>query len=65
VKLILIRHPETEANAKRLIYGRKESEYTEKGRALCGDRNITFLYLFGAWFGTGTVYCFDLRIIKF
>jgi alpha-ribazole phosphatase len=33
VKLILIRHPETEANAKRLIYGRTESEYTEKGRA--------------------------------
>lgn len=33
MKLILVRHPETEANAKRLIYGRTESEYTEKGRA--------------------------------
>jgi alpha-ribazole phosphatase len=33
MKIILIRHPETVANAKRLIYGRSDSNYTERGRA--------------------------------
>ena len=33
MKLIFIRHPETEANVKRLIYGRTESEYSDRGRA--------------------------------
>ena len=31
IKLIFIRHPETEANAQRLVYGRTESEYTPRG----------------------------------
>ncbi|NLY72038.1 MAG: histidine phosphatase family protein [Clostridiales bacterium] len=31
IKLIFIRHPETEANVKRLVYGRTESEYTPRG----------------------------------
>ncbi len=33
MKLIFIRHPETEANVKRLIYGKTESEYSDRGRA--------------------------------
>jgi alpha-ribazole phosphatase len=33
MRLILIRHPETQANVKGLIYGRSESDYSEKGRA--------------------------------
>lgn len=33
MKIILVRHPETEANAKRIIYGRSDSPYSEKGKA--------------------------------
>ncbi len=33
MKLIFIRHPETEANVKRLIYGKTESEYSDLGKA--------------------------------
>lgn len=33
MKLIFIRHPETEANVKKLIYGRTESKYSPKGEA--------------------------------
>jgi len=32
MRLIFVRHPETIANQERLIYGRSESEYSEKGR---------------------------------
>ena len=31
MRIFIIRHPETEANARKLIYGRTESEYTPKG----------------------------------
>ncbi len=33
MRLIFVRHPETEANVKRLIYGRTDSAYSEKGEA--------------------------------
>ncbi len=36
MKVIFIRHPETEANVKKLIYGRTESGYSEKGKASVG-----------------------------
>lgn len=33
MKFIFVRHPETEANVNRIIYGRTDSAYSEKGRA--------------------------------
>lgn len=33
MKIVFVRHPETEANVKKLIYGRTDSAYSEKGRA--------------------------------
>ncbi len=32
MRLIFIRHPETHANVRKLIYGRTESDYSEKGK---------------------------------
>lgn len=32
MRLIFIRHPETQANVNKLIYGRSESDYSEAGR---------------------------------
>ncbi len=33
MRLLFIRHPETQANVQKLIYGRSESEYSDKGKA--------------------------------
>jgi len=33
MKLILVRHPETEANYHKLYIGQTESQYTDKGKA--------------------------------
>lgn len=33
MRLVFIRHPETQANVKKLIYGRSESDYSEHGTA--------------------------------
>ena len=33
MRLILVRHPQTEANVKKLIYGRTESNYSKEGEA--------------------------------
>ena len=32
MKLIFVRHPETQANVDRIIYGRTQSEYSERGK---------------------------------
>ncbi len=51
MRLILIRHPETQANVNGLIYGRSESGYSEKGREsipwvvdYLGNRSIDAIY---------------------
>lgn len=33
MRIIFVRHPETEANVKKLLYGRTDSAYSEKGNA--------------------------------
>lgn len=51
MKIIFVRHPETEANVNKLIYGRTDSAYSEKGKAsIAGvvkelsDMNIDAIY---------------------
>lgn len=37
MRLIFVRHPQTEANTQKLIYGRLDAGYSEKGRATIPD----------------------------